>query len=94
MTERPPATASWPSRLLAFPFRGLIWIYRYAISPLLGANCRFQPSCSAYAEESLRRYGIVGGGWLALKRISRCHPWGGSGHDPVPEPAPDAHDRR
>ncbi len=72
------------SKLLAKPLLGLVWLYRYAISPLLGANCRFQPSCSEYAAEALRRYGGFKGGWLMLKRIGRCHPWGGSGYDPVP----------
>jgi putative membrane protein insertion efficiency factor len=71
-------------KVFAWPLLGLVWIYRYAISPVLGANCRYQPSCSAYAEEALRRYGAFEGGWLALKRIARCHPWGGSGYDPVP----------
>lgn len=66
------------------PLLGLVWLYRYAISPLLGANCRFEPSCSVYATEALRRYGGLRGGWLMLKRIGRCHPWGGSGYDPVP----------
>ena len=71
-------------QLLALPLRGLVWLYRHAISPLLGANCRYQPTCSAYAEEALRKHGAFKGGWLALKRIGRCHPWGGSGYDPVP----------
>ncbi len=73
-----------PGQVLALPLRGLVWFYRHAISPLIGANCRFQPTCSAYAEEALRRYGAFRGGWLALKRIGRCHPWGGAGYDPVP----------
>ncbi|MGI9262688.1 MAG: membrane protein insertion efficiency factor YidD [Woeseiaceae bacterium] len=72
-------------RVLALPLRGLVWLYRYAISPLIGANCRYQPTCSAYAEEALRTHGAFKGGWLALKRIGRCHPWGGSGYDPVPD---------
>ncbi|MDH3440841.1 MAG: membrane protein insertion efficiency factor YidD [Gammaproteobacteria bacterium] len=72
-------------QVLALPLRGLVWIYRYAISPLIGANCRYQPTCSAYAEEALRKHGAFKGGWLALRRIGRCHPWGGSGYDPVPE---------
>ena len=76
-------------RVLAWPLLALVWLYRNGISPLLGANCRFQPTCSAYAEEALRRYGAFRGGWLALRRISRCHPWGGSGYDPVPGPEED-----
>jgi putative membrane protein insertion efficiency factor len=71
-------------RVLAWPLLGLVWIYRNAISPLVGANCRFQPTCSKYAEEALRKHGAFKGGWLAIKRIGRCHPWGGSGYDPVP----------
>jgi len=72
------------SKLLAKPLLGLVWLYRYGVSPLLGANCRFQPTCSAYAKEALLRYGAFKGGWLVLRRIGRCHPWGGSGYDPVP----------
>lgn len=75
------------NRVLVAPFLVLIWIYSKAISPMLGSNCRFQPSCSAYASEALIRYGPVRGGAMALKRIARCHPWGGSGYDPVPERA-------
>jgi putative membrane protein insertion efficiency factor len=71
-------------RLVAKPLLGLVWLYQKAISPLLGANCRFEPSCSAYAMQALREYGGFKGGWMAIKRISRCHPWGGSGYDPVP----------
>ena len=78
---------SLPARLSAVPLLGLVWVYRNCVSPLLGANCRFQPTCSAYAEEALKQYGGVRGGWLAVRRISRCHPWGGSGYDPVPLPA-------
>ena len=77
------------ARLFAWPLLGIVWLYRNAISPLLGANCRYQPTCSAYAEEALRRYGAFRGGWLALKRILSCHPWGGSGYDPVPEETRD-----
>lgn len=75
-------------KLLAKPLLGLVWLYRYGISPLLGANCRFEPSCSEYAAEALRRYGAFKGGWLTLKRVGRCHPWGGSGYDPVPGTGP------
>jgi putative membrane protein insertion efficiency factor len=71
-------------QLVAKPLLGLVWLYRKGISPLLGANCRFEPSCSAYAEQALREYGGFKGGWLALRRVSRCHPWGGSGYDPLP----------
>jgi len=58
--------------------------YRLAISPLLGTNCRFTPSCSAYAIEAIERHGAVRGAWLAARRLARCHPWGGAGYDPVP----------
>ena len=73
-------------RVLAWPLLGLVWIYRNAISPLVGANCRFQPTCSKYAEEALRKHGAFKGGWLAIKRIGRCHPWNDGGYDPVPRP--------
>lgn len=74
------------ARLLALPIRA----YRLALSPWLGMQCRFQPTCSAYALEALERHGALRGGWLALRRVGRCHPWGGSGFDPVPP----ARDRR
>jgi putative membrane protein insertion efficiency factor len=59
--------------------------YRYLISPFLGSHCRFYPSCSSYAETAVRRFGAVRGSWLALQRLSRCHPWHEGGVDPVPE---------
>ncbi|QID19655.1 membrane protein insertion efficiency factor YidD [Nitrogeniibacter mangrovi] len=62
----------------------LLKVYRYAISPMLGSNCRFTPSCSTYAVEAIERYGALKGGWLATKRVARCHPWCAGGHDPVP----------
>ena len=62
----------------------LIRGYRYAISPLLGSRCRFHPSCARYAEEALSVHGLWRGGWLALRRLSRCHPWHPGGFDPVP----------
>ncbi|MDC0457122.1 membrane protein insertion efficiency factor YidD [Alphaproteobacteria bacterium] len=61
----------------------LINIYKYLISPLLGNNCRFLPTCSEYTKESIIKFGLVNGVWLGLKRIVRCHPWGKSGHDPI-----------
>ncbi|MFA5530668.1 MAG: membrane protein insertion efficiency factor YidD [Thiohalomonadaceae bacterium] len=63
----------------------LIGAYRYLLSPYLGSNCRFTPSCSAYTQEAVARYGILRGGWMGLRRLSRCHPWHPGGHDPVPE---------
>jgi putative membrane protein insertion efficiency factor len=62
-----------------------IRIYQLLISPVLAPNCRFAPSCSAYAIEAVDRFGPARGGWLALKRVVRCHPWGEHGLDPVPE---------
>lgn len=61
-----------------------IHAYRLFVSPLLGPACRFAPSCSAYALEAIRRHGPLAGGLLALRRLARCHPWGGDGYDPVP----------
>ena len=61
----------------------LINIYKYLISPLLGNNCRFLPTCSDYTKESIIKFGLVNGVWLGLKRIVRCHPWGKGGHDPI-----------
>lgn len=63
---------------------GLLIAYRYAVSPMLGRNCRFYPSCSEYAVEALRRHGALRGTWLAMKRVGRCHPWHAGGVDPVP----------
>ena len=71
-------------RILALPFILLIRFYQNCISPLTPPSCRYTPTCSQYGLEALRKYGIVKGGWLTLKRVMRCHPWGGSGYDPVP----------
>jgi putative membrane protein insertion efficiency factor len=61
-----------------------IHLYRWLLGPLLGRNCRYEPSCSAYAIEAIEVHGPARGAWLAARRICRCHPWGGMGHDPVP----------
>ena len=71
-------------KMLAFPFVLLIKFYQWAISPLLGGQCRFTPTCSHYSLEAFQKYGFFKGLWLAVKRIARCNPWGGKGYDPVP----------
>lgn len=68
------------SLLLIVPIK----IYQIIISPLLGPSCRFTPTCSQYAVEAIQKYGPFKGSWLSFKRILKCHPWGGSGYDPVP----------
>ncbi len=70
---------------LAHVLSWLVKGYRLTLSPWLGNSCRYDPTCSAYALEALQRHGGIKGGWLAAKRIGRCHPWGGSGVDDVPE---------
>jgi putative membrane protein insertion efficiency factor len=69
---------------MIFPFVLLIKGYQLLVSPLLPPTCRFQPTCSHYAKDALIKFGLFKGGWLAVKRISKCHPWGGSGYDPIP----------
>ena len=71
-------------RILSATFLAAIGFYRHYISPMLPAMCRFTPTCSQYAMEAIKRHGPFKGLWLAVKRILRCHPWGGSGYDPVP----------
>jgi len=73
-------------RALNLPLIGLVRLYQWAVSPWLGTNCRFEPTCSEYMLGALRRFGPVRGTWLGLRRILRCHPWGGAGYDPVPDP--------
>jgi putative membrane protein insertion efficiency factor len=70
--------------ILIFPFVFLIKIYQFLISPTIGKNCRFNPTCSNYALEALKKHGLFLGMYYSIIRISKCHPWGGSGHDPVP----------
>ncbi|MFV0430645.1 MAG: membrane protein insertion efficiency factor YidD [Alphaproteobacteria bacterium] len=65
-------------------FLKLIRGYQLFLSPIIGKNCRFLPTCSAYATEALKTHGLFKGGWLSLRRILKCHPWGASGYDPVP----------
>jgi len=62
----------------------LIRIYQYVLSPLMGTQCRYTPTCSQYGIEAIKKHGSFKGGWLTLKRIASCNPWGGHGHDPVP----------
>ena len=71
-------------KILIFPFIVLIRFYQIVISPLTPATCRFAPTCSSYSKEALEKHGILKGSWLAIKRITSCHPWGKSGYDPVP----------
>jgi uncharacterized protein len=71
-------------RILSLPFIALIKLYQWIISPMLGPKCRFTPTCSQYAIEALKKHGVFKGLWLTIKRLSRCHPWGGHGYDPVP----------
>lgn len=71
-------------KILSWPLILLIRLYQLVVSPYLGPKCRFVPSCSAYAVEALKKYGIVRGGFLAIKRILSCHPGGRHGYDPVP----------
>jgi putative membrane protein insertion efficiency factor len=72
--------------------RGAIRAYQLFLSPVLGSNCRFRPTCSQYAIEAIELHGPLKGSWLALRRIARCHPWGGMGYDPVPAPRRCDHD--
>jgi uncharacterized protein len=69
---------------MKYIFIYLIKAYQYLISPLLPNACRYSPTCSQYGLEAFKKYGVFKGFWLTLKRISRCHPWGGSGYDPLP----------
>ncbi|MBO7189163.1 MAG: membrane protein insertion efficiency factor YidD [Alistipes sp.] len=85
-----PSAKSWQrylsvvKRLLALPFIILVRFYQLCISPLKPPSCRFTPTCSQYAIEALRKHGPIKGLYLTIRRLLRCHPWGGSGYDPVP----------
>ncbi len=72
-------------KILTYPLVLLVRFYQIAISPYTPASCRYTPTCSNYTVEALQKHGLFYGGWLAIKRISSCHPWGGEGYDPVPE---------
>lgn len=80
MSSEPSLLSKRVASLIALPIR----FYRVAISPYTPPSCRFTPTCSQYALEALKRHGALRGSWLTAKRICRCHPWGGSGYDPVP----------
>ena len=69
----------------SYPLIWLVKFYQQAISPFTPSSCRYSPTCSQYTLEAIRKYGAFKGGWLGLKRIVKCNPWGGSGYDPVPE---------
>ncbi|RRJ89435.1 membrane protein insertion efficiency factor YidD [Paenimyroides tangerinum] len=71
-------------KVLIFPFIFLIRFYQVCISPFTPSACRFSPTCSSYTLEALKKHGLFKGGWLGIKRIASCHPWGKSGYDPVP----------
>ena len=74
--------------IVAF-LKALVRVYQIFLSPLLGQNCRYDPSCSAYTITALERFGPLQGSWIAVKRITRCHPFGRSGYDPVPDKPKD-----
>jgi len=71
-------------KIIIVPFTFLIRCYQSYISPFTPASCRYTPTCSQYSLEALKKHGLFKGGWLAVKRIFSCHPWGGKGYDPVP----------
>jgi putative membrane protein insertion efficiency factor len=72
------------SVVLSYVLKGMITVYKYVISPLLGPKCRYLPTCSSYAMEAIDIHGPLKGTWLGARRILRCHPWGDCGYDPVP----------
>ncbi|MBI2274398.1 MAG: membrane protein insertion efficiency factor YidD [Bacteroidetes bacterium] len=84
MSQPPRSWLQWLAVIVSYPFILLIRIYQYVISPALGPKCRYTPTCSQYSVQALQKHGLIKGGWLAIKRISRCRPGGGHGYDPVP----------
>tara|TARA_B100001769_G_scaffold165586_1_gene130167 strand:+ start:89 stop:331 length:243 start_codon:yes stop_codon:yes gene_type:complete len=72
------------NKIVTYPLILLIRVYQLIVSPMLGSNCRFMPTCSEYALESLKTYGLIKGTYLTIKRIGKCHPWGSNGYDPIP----------
>lgn len=84
MSSRNASDAFPPASLAARTLRLAVEAYRMTLSPLLGGHCRFEPSCSHYAEEAIARHGAARGAWLALRRLARCHPFSPAGFDPVP----------
>jgi hypothetical protein len=92
LRERPNTLLTRLERAPALAAQGLIRLYRHTLSPVIGFNCRHLPTCSAYAEEAIVRFGLWAGGWMTLARLCRCHPFGTSGLDFVPTALP-AHAR-
>ena len=91
LNPRMPKSSVWrfsPAHLPGLAGRGLVALYRVTLSPLLGPRCRHLPTCSDYADEAIGRFGLWAGGWMALARFLRCHPWGTSGPDFVPAELP------
>jgi uncharacterized protein len=88
LTSKDRAMFKRLARLPRIAGRGLVVLYRYTLSPLIGPRCRHLPSCSDYAEEAMTRFGLWAGSWMALARVLRCHPWGSEGLDFVPATLP------
>ncbi len=84
LTRFPGIAARYIKKIFSIFFIALIRFYQYVVSPLTPASCRFSPTCSTYGIQSIKKHGPFRGGWLALKRIVKCNPWGPHGHDPVP----------